>query len=113
LIQSDQLRGHIDVIILRLIIEKDRYGYEILNEIKERSNSIFEIKEATLYSVLKRLLSKEIISSYVGEKTHGSKRRYYQITPLGKAFYKQQLLDWNELKTLVDSLLEDDHETNS
>jgi PadR family transcriptional regulator PadR len=113
LIQSDQLRGHIDVIILRLIIEKDRYGYEILNEIKERSNNIFEIKEATLYSVLKRLLSKEIISSYVGEKTHGSKRRYYQITPLGKAFYKQQLLDWNELKTLVDSLLEDDHETNS
>ncbi len=100
------IRGHLDMIILKLIIEKDRYGYEIAKCIKDRTKSAFIIKEATLYSVVNRLYEQKLITSYIGEKTHGKQRRYYRITSLGKAYYHEKLLEWNEMKEILDTLLE-------
>ena len=45
------IRGYLDSIILRFVLEKDRYGYEILKEISLRTDQRFQIKEATLYAV--------------------------------------------------------------
>lgn len=106
MINSDLVRGHLEAVILKLIIEQDRYGYEIANTIKERTENQFQIKEATLYSIVKRLEDKGLISSYVGELTHGKKRRYYGITTLGKVYYKEKILEWKELKMVLESLLE-------
>lgn len=107
MISSDIIRGHLESVILKLIIESDRYGYEISNTITERTNNRFNIKEATLYSVVGRLEKKELIESYIGAKTHGGKRRYYKITPLGKAYYEQKINEWKELKEVLESLLEE------
>lgn len=107
MINSDIIRGHLESVILRLIIEEDRYGYEISNCIKDRTNGRFNIKEATLYSVVGRLEKKELIESYIGTKTHGGQRRYYKITALGNAYYLQKLSEWKELKEILETLLED------
>ena len=107
MISSDIIRGHLEIIILKLIIEEDRYGYEISNCITERTNYLFNIKEATLYSIVGRLEKKELIESYVGNKTHGGKRRYYKVTTLGKAYYKEKLKEWKELKSVLNTLLEE------
>ena len=107
MINSDVIRGHLEAIILRLIIEEDRYGYEISNCIKERTNNKFVIKEATLYSVVKRLEERFLIESYVGAKTHGGKRRYYRITDLGRTYYIVKSKEWIELKGILETLLED------
>lgn len=112
MIQSDLIRGHLDTIVLKLIQEKDRYGYEIASCIKERTNGAFLLKEATLYSALNRLEKKDIIESYIGKKTHGKKRRYYKITALGKAYFKEKYTEWNAFKKILETLLEEDHETN-
>jgi PadR family transcriptional regulator PadR len=48
-----------------------------------------------------------MITSYVGEKTHGKKRRYYKITPMGQTYYNQKKLEWLELKNILDTLLEE------
>ncbi|MBN2541102.1 MAG: helix-turn-helix transcriptional regulator [Bacilli bacterium] len=108
MINSDIIRGNIDTIILKLLQEKDMYGYEIVNEIKERTNNVFDIKEATLYSVVQRLESKELISSYMGEKSHGRKRRYYRITSFGKAYYKELIHEYKTLKEIMINILGDD-----
>ena len=107
MINSDLIRGHLEIVILKLIIETDRYGYEIANCIKERTNNQFTIKEATLYSIVNRLESKDLIESYIGEKTHGKKRRYYKVTVLGKAYYNEKKQEWVELKEVLDTLLEE------
>jgi len=107
LINSDLIRGHLESVILKLIIEQDRYGYEIANCIKERTNEAFIIKEATLYSIVNRLEKKELIESYIGEKTHGKQRRYYKITALGKAYFSEKKQEWIELKNILDTLLEE------
>lgn len=61
MVRSDIIRGHLDSIILRLISEKDRYGYEISQEISLRTNNRFQIKEATLYAVFQRLEKKKLL----------------------------------------------------
>lgn len=106
MINSDVIRGHLEAIILKLIIESDRYGYEISKCIQKRTNNAFIIKEATLYSVVKRLEEKELIESYVGEKTHGGQRRYYRITDLGISYYNIKVEEWQELKHVLETLLE-------
>lgn len=107
MMNSDLIRGHLESIILKLIIEQDRYGYEIAGTIKERTNERFVMKEATLYSIVTRLEKRGLIESYLGEKTHGKKRRYYKITSLGTAYYNQKKQEWLELKEILDTLLED------
>ena len=107
MINSDVIRGHLESIILKLIIEKDRYGYEISNCISTRTDNRFSIKEATLYSIVSRLEKKELIESYIGEKTHGGKRRYYRITALGLAYYENKRKEWTELKEVLETLLEE------
>lgn len=105
-ISSDVLRGHLESVILKLIIEKDRYGYEIAREIRERTDHTFTMKEATLYSIIQRLEKKEMIISYIGERSHGGKRRYYRITPLGKAYLQEKKEEWQALKDIMAFFLE-------
>ncbi len=106
MINSDIIRGHLDSIILRLIFEKDRYGYEISKEISLRTDEQFQIKEATLYAVFQRLEKKELIESYFGDITYGARRRYYRITSLGKAYYREQVEEWSKTKEIIDIFME-------
>ncbi len=111
MINSDVIRGNIDTIILKLLTEKDMYGYELANEIAKRTDNLFSIKEATLYSVVQRLEKKELISSYLGEKSHGRKRRYYKITTFGKAYLKEMIKEFKMLKEIMEKILGgNDHE---
>ncbi|WP_010096356.1 PadR family transcriptional regulator [Ornithinibacillus scapharcae] len=106
MIRSDIIRGHLDSIILRLIVEKDRYGYEISKEISQRTDERFQIKEATLYAVFQRLEKKELIESYFGNKSKGGKRKYYRITTLGKAYFRETVEEWKEMKDIIDIFME-------
>ncbi|KAB8130728.1 PadR family transcriptional regulator [Gracilibacillus oryzae] len=106
MIRSDIIRGHLDSIILRLILEKDRYGYEISKEISTRTNNRFQIKEATLYAVFQRLEKKDLIESYFGDVSKGGKRKYYKITTLGKAYLKEVVVEWGETKEIIDLFME-------
>ncbi|HAM63879.1 MAG: PadR family transcriptional regulator [Firmicutes bacterium GWF2_51_9] len=104
-ITSDILRGHTETIILRHLLEKDSYGYEINKSIQEKTNNQFELKEATLYSAFRRLESAGLILPYWGDETTGARRRYYAITPEGRAYYQQNRKDWEDAKILIDTLI--------
>lgn len=104
-ITSDLLRGHTETIILKHLLEKDSYGYEINKSIQEKTNNQFELKEATLYSAFRRLENAGYISSYWGDETTGARRRYYTITFEGRALYEQNRKDWESAKNLIDHLI--------
>lgn len=107
MISGDVIRGHLDAIMLRLIYEKDSYGFELFNEISSRTNEQFQIKEATLYAVFQRLEKRELIESYFGDISFGGKRRYYRITKLGKAFLKEEIEEWRNTKAIIDLFMND------
>ena len=104
-ISSDLLRGHTDTIILKLLMGGDKYGYEITKLIQTNSGGEYELKEATMYSSLKRLEGDGSITSYWGDETQGGRRRYYSITKKGKQLYAENKSNWEYAKRVLDNLL--------
>ena len=104
-IDSDLIRGHIDTIILNILAEGDRYGYEICKEVENKSKGSYELKQPTLYSCLKRLESQGLISSYWEDSDIGGKRHYYKLTDEGRDTFKQSQDDWRRSREIIDNLI--------
>lgn len=105
-ISSDLIRGHIDTIILCVLLEGDNYGYEIIKSIGNKSGGRYELKEPSLYTSLKRLEGQGLIESYWGDESQGGRRKYYRITPEGAETYKSNLAAWKMARGLIDVLIE-------
>ncbi len=104
-ISSDLLRGHTDTMILKLLMSGDKYGYEISKLIQVNSSGEYVLKEATMYSSLKRMENDGWITSYWGDETQGGRRRYYRITDKGKETYLENKKNWECAKAILDQLL--------
>ena len=104
-ITSDLLRGHTDTIILGLLRDGDKYGYEISKLIQEKSDQLYQLHEATMYSSLKRLENSSWITSYWGDETQGGRRKYYCITDDGIVQYRANKQAWMQAKHILDQLL--------
>lgn len=104
-LSADLLRGHTDTMILKLLSDGDKYGYEITKLIYELSSHEYELKEATMYSSLKRLEAEGHITSYWGDETQGGRRKYYRITVGGWHLYQSNMRSWHEAKRILEKLL--------
>lgn len=107
-IASDLIRGHTDTIILANLLDGDSYGYKINKAILQKTENIYELKEATLYTAFRRLEDSGYIYSYWGNENTGARRRYYSITKEGKAECERLKAEWETTKKLIDKLLESD-----
>lgn len=108
-ISADLIRGHINTIILRTLDERDKYGYEIINDIDEKTRGQYEMKQPTLYSALKRLENQGYIKAYwkTNEVSEGGRRKYFTLTELGRSYAKQNQAEWEYSRTIIDSLISD------
>ena len=61
------LSGSMGMLILRLLSEKDMYGYEMIDTLRKRSQNVFELKAGTLYPLLHGLEEKHYLTSYEQE----------------------------------------------
>jgi DNA-binding PadR family transcriptional regulator len=102
---ADLLRGHTDTVVLSILLKGDNYGYEIHKSIIGKLGGEYELKEATLYSSYRRLEAGGYISSYWGDETLGSRRKYYAITASGKELYRQNKADWLKTQAVLNKLL--------
>ena len=105
-IDRSLVSGSMGMMILRLLAEKDMYGYEMIDTLKKRSENVFELKAGTLYPLLHGLEEKQFVTSYEQEVL-GKVRKYYQITGEGKklsAKYNEQVFNalLPELETISD-----------
>ena len=109
-VNSDLIRGNVTTIILGCLLSADKYGYEILKEIEDKSNSQYVLKQATLYNQLKRLEKQGLASSYDGDPddTGGGKRRYYTLTKEGRAYLTKEKSEYEYSRTILDKLVSSD-----
>ena len=109
-VNSDLIRGNVTTIILGCLLSADKYGYEILKEIEDKSNSQYVLKQATLYNQLKRLEKQGLVSSYDGDPddTGGGKRRYYTLTKEGRAYLTKEKSEYEYSRTILDKLVSSD-----
>ena len=104
-IGKDIIRGHIDTIVLRLLAEQDRYGYEVYKEVLARSGGEYELKEPSLYSAFRRLEAQGYIRAYWGEESQGGRRKYYAITDTGREYCVKSREAWLLAKRILDKLI--------
>lgn len=80
-----------EILVLHLLRRGNLYGYQLINELDERSGGYFKLKEGTLYPVLYRLEDSRLVESY-WEQTQGKRgvrRKYYRITAAGEDWLKE------------------------
>lgn len=108
-ISADLIRGHINTIILRTLYERDKYGYEIIEEIESKSHGQYTLKQPTLYSALKRLESQGYITAYwkTDEVSQGGRRKYYTLTGSGREVTERNQAEWEYSRTVIDNLISD------
>lgn len=91
----------IEFLILAIIDREDSYGYEISQTIKLVAN----IKESTLYPILKKLEKAGYMTTY-SQEYQGRKRKYYSITQEGKNQLQFLNEEWLTYKETMDGIVE-------
>lgn len=94
-------KGIVELCILKVVSEKDLYGYEVINELAELLN----INENTIYPILRRLTDQGYFETYSKETNYGAPRKYYHITVKGIKHLNKQLDSWIELNKAVKKVL--------
>lgn len=109
---SEMLRGNTETIILAILKKGDSYGYAVLKTINDQGGGIFDLKDATIYTTIKRMEADGLITTYWGEEQLGARRKYYHITPKGIEYYNQKLEEWDQVNHILNNLIKGgvDHE---
>ena len=98
-------RGLLDVCVLAAIKDEDSYGYKIIKDMKPH----MEMSESTLYTILKRLESAEMLTVRTAE--HGGRlRKYYHITDLGLRRIEDFREEWREIMSIYQFVTKEDRE---
>jgi PadR family transcriptional regulator, regulatory protein PadR len=104
-VSAEMMKGTVVPITLKLLAEREMYGYEIIKEVNARTNGVLQWKEASLYPWLHRLEQDGLIDSHWVENEGQRRRKYYGITKKGIATLTQQAAEWSELSGAVTAIL--------
>jgi PadR family transcriptional regulator, regulatory protein PadR len=88
-------------LVLIILTESENYGYELIQQLKSRSDAKLNIAEGTLYPVLKKMEEKKWIASKWKTADSGKQRKYYSITKKGKEQLNEQVTQWNFFNNLI------------
>ena len=98
-------RGILDVCVLKAIKNEDSYGYKIIKDL----SSYIELSESTLYTILKRLETNNML--IVRNVEHdGRIRKYYHITNIGLKRLEDFKMEWKEIMTIYNYVVKEDEE---
>jgi PadR family transcriptional regulator, regulatory protein PadR len=95
-------RGSAELLILALLEERERHGYDLARLIGQRSEGTINFHVASLYPTLYRLEDRDLIEGRWVEKAGQRRRRYYRLTPAGRKVLASQRSIWNEFLLALD-----------
>ncbi len=98
-------KGNAELLILALLEEKIRHGYELGKLIEERSEGVLRFHVASLYPLLYRLERRGWVKGD-WEKQGGRRRRYYRLTRTGMKILAEQRIRWQSFSTAVNRIVE-------
>jgi PadR family transcriptional regulator, regulatory protein PadR len=94
-------RGSADLMILAVLEERHRHGYEIAKLIDDRSGGVLRFHVGSLYPMLYRMERRGWIDGLWLEKAGQRRRRYYTLLPAGQKVLAEQRASWHELLTAL------------
>ena len=99
-------KGSAELLILALLEQQPRHGYDISKLIEARSGGTLRFHVATLYPLLYRLESRGLVEGRWVEHPEQRRRRYYSLTPEGRKTLAQQRKDWGEFVAAISRVME-------
>jgi len=95
-------KGSAEMLVLSLLEERARHGYEIAKLIEERSGGVLTFHAASLYPLLYRMEARRMIHGRWVEKAGQRRKRHYSSTPAGRKLLAERRSGWN---TFIDALV--------
>ena len=100
------LSGNTTMLVLRLLEAKDMYGYQIIEELSQKSQDIFKLKTGTLYPILHGLENDGMVTSY-DDNTGGQRiRKYYRLTAKGRGLLAKRQAEWAAYSKAVANVMD-------
>lgn len=103
-VDKSLLTGSSTMLVLKLLSEKDMYGYEMIDTLRKKSQNVFEFKAGTLYPLLHGLEEKGVLNVYEQEYL-GKTRKYYSITKEGRKLLKEKTQEWEVYSGAIANVL--------
>lgn len=101
-------KGVLDMLVLKLLQKDQKYGYQLISELKEKSGELFILKEGTLYPILYRLEDDGLIeSTWSGPQGKQMARKYYQITEKGQTALGEIAGLWAAMSEGIHQIMEE------
>ena len=104
LVGREAQKGSAELLILALLEERQRHGYEIARQIEARSHGAIVFHVASLYPMLYRLERKGRIEGRWVEKAGQRRRRYYRLTAEGRRLLARQRSVWQQFVRALDGI---------
>ena len=104
-VNKNLLTGSTTMLILKLLNGTDMYGYQMIEDFREKSNHFFDLKAGTLYPLLHTLEQKDMLTSYEETADNARVRKYYSITKNGRKYLKEKEEEWKAHTAAVNNVL--------
>jgi PadR family transcriptional regulator PadR len=99
--EQEWKKGSAELLVLSLLEDQPRHGYDISKLIQIRSGGILRFHVTSLYPLLYRLEDRGWIASRWVEKAEQRRRRYYSLTPEGRKVLRSQRKSWKEFVAAI------------
>lgn len=103
-VNKNMVSGNSAMLVLKLLSEKDMYGYEMIDALAKKSNNIFELKVGALYPMLHGMVQSGYLESY-NQEVNGKLRKYYCITVNEKKYLERMIEEWNAYRNAMNDVL--------
>jgi PadR family transcriptional regulator, regulatory protein PadR len=103
-VRAEELKGHLDALILAVVSAEPLHGYAIIEELKQRSGGALALPEGTVYPALHRLERSGLLASD-WSTAEGRRRRVYKLTPRGRRELGVRRKSWREFASTMEAVL--------
>jgi transcriptional regulator len=108
-IKGNELRGHLEMMVLSVLERGEAHGYEILQRLETAGCGALKLKEGTLYPALYRLEEMGLLTARWEaneEPRRGPRRRNYRLTRKGKAELDRRRASWRNFVAIIGGIVE-------
>src|SRR5215208_1807207 len=102
----EELKGHLDLLLLATLTDRELHGYALIEELKRGSGGTFDLPEGTIYPALHRLERAGLLSSRWSSES-GRRRRVYQLTRKGETALDERRHAWRRFSRGVDLVVQE------